>query len=145
MTQQQSTSSLRLLAESTRYVLGHSHEQVYVIEKPSGAPQRAGDHYGDPACGLIGPGDTWFLAGGEGLTLFTFRDGVVELLRGSSEADTYFVKQMRLEQEGTVRILVDPWSDKASVWRLFPDEARLEKLHDGPDLRSEPLRDDVEY
>jgi hypothetical protein len=145
MTQQLSVSSLRTLAESSQYVLGHSYEHVCVIERRSGAPHLAGDHYGDPTCGLIGLDETWFVAGGEGLTLFTFRDGIVEFLRGPNEDDAYFVKGMRLEAEGTVRVLVDPWSDKASVWRLFPDEARVEKLRDGPDLRFKPWRADVEY
>ena len=139
------TPLLRVLAESPRYVLGHSHEQVYVLEKGTGTYREAGEHYGDPKSGIIDPQERWFLAAGEGLTFYTVQNGVVELLRGEAEADPYFVSSMRLEAEGTVRLLVDPWSDKASVWRFFPDGHRLEKLHDGPDLRREPWREEVDY
>jgi hypothetical protein len=134
-----------VLAESPRYVLGHEYERVYVLEKDTGTYRELGAHYGDPECGIIDPQERWFLAGGEGLTFYTQQDGVVELLRGGTEADTYFVSSMRLEAEGTVRLLVDPWSDKASVWRFFPEGHRLEKLHDGPDLTREPWREKVDY
>ncbi len=44
-----------------------------------------------------------------------------------------------------LRVLVDPWSRNASVWRLNPSTGELSKLRDGPDLRDQPYQECIQY
>lgn len=99
------------------------------------------DHAGDPSCGLIAPDESWFAAGGEGVTLFTFSKGTAVYLRDEG----YAIFAMRLDQGGKIRILVDPWSDEASVWQLDPLTGALLKLRDGPDLSDGAFRGHIAY
>ena len=52
---------------------------------------------------------------------------------------------MRLDGDDTVRFLVDPWSDRASVWQLHPGAGRLLKQRDGPCLQEQPYQEIVDY
>jgi hypothetical protein len=74
-------SNFRILAESTHFVVGHVFEEALIIRKEDGREFPAGDHYGDPSVALIAPDESWFLVGGEGLTFFDTRVGVLEFLR----------------------------------------------------------------
>ena len=154
-----------LLDESASYVLVHVCESVYLQERATGRSFTVGDHYGDPVKGIIGPEEDWFMSFGEGVQIFTFAYGcesiwyghgkifapdvMVGTLQGrpveSTLTDTLFLHDARLEADGTVRILLDPWSDYASVWSLDFPRRRLVKFHDGPVLRDQPWRDDVDF
>ena len=136
-------NNLKTLAESKNFLLCHEFEQVYVIDKVGHQRLKAGDHYGDPTCGIISRDECWFATGGQGVVVFTFRGGVQSYLR--SIDSTFQISAMRLESRDDLRILVDPWSDVASVWRLNPETAELTKLRDGPDLREEPYTDNVAF
>jgi hypothetical protein len=150
---------MRILDESKNFILYHDYESVYVKRNDSDNKIYIGDHYGDPKCGLIAHTETWFLAGGEGLTFFDFSRGSVELMRdaklmfdinlGKIKArvdQPYFsIHSMKLENENAVRILVDPWSDVASTWLLKIKNLELEKLYDGPSLLGQPYQETIEF
>ena len=132
----------RTLDTSPSFILGHEYERVILIDRHTGARHDIGRHHGDPTAGLIGPREAWFVAAGEGLTLFDFTNGIRELMRAPR---CFRVHAMSMECDGTIRVLVDPWSDDASVWRLDAGRMSLVKLRDGPSMRGLPYRDDVEF
>jgi hypothetical protein len=159
---------MRILAESPNFTLAHEAEEVYVVHRESGRKTWAGDHYGDPTCGVIAPDESWFASGGEGIVLFTFRRGMREYFRPGScihdyldlaskekkridlslmpaEAGVFAIHAMRLEPNGDLRFLVSPWSELPSVWILAPATGALTKVQDGPDLRDQEYREDVPY
>jgi hypothetical protein len=77
--------AFRAIAESSRHVVGHTFEAAIVVEKMSGREYDLGSHYGDPKVALIAPDEEWFIAGGEGLTYFSERTGLLEFLRHGLE------------------------------------------------------------
>lgn len=130
-----------VLAESNDYVLEHEYETVFAYCRANRELAIVGDHHGDPSCGVIAIDGSWFAVGGEGVSVFT----------RSGEANTFLrdplchVSAMKLDENDSIRVLVDPWSDNASVWRLTPSTGDLAKLRDGPDLRGEPFQKNVPY
>ena len=72
---------MNTLDEPSHYILGHSSETVLLVRKVDGETWVLGEHYGDPTCGLIGPEQTWFLSGGEGLLFFDFARGSTAFMR----------------------------------------------------------------
>lgn len=152
---------MRILDESKNYILCHEYESVYVKYKNSSRENiYIGEHYGDPKCGIIGPTETWFLAGGEGLTFFDFLQGSTELMRESRKVirdpknrvikvtdsnPKWWVHSMRLESTYSVRILIDPWDDFASTWLLNIPGLKLTKLCDGPSLIGYPYQETVDF
>lgn len=131
----------RVLAESNDYVLEHEYETVFACRRANGECKIVGHHHSDPTCGVIAPDGSWFAAGGEGLSVFTHSGGIETFLRNP----LFYVAAMKLDGNDTIRVLVDPWSDNASVWRLAPSTGKLTKLRDGPDLRNEPFQENVPY
>jgi hypothetical protein len=142
----------RVLAESEHFVLVHEYESAAIVERSTREQRDAGDHYGDPTCGLIAPDESWFATGGEGIVVVT-TSGLREYLRRGHfpesvnvRAPEYFsISSMRAVDSETIRILVSPWSAFASVWILKPVTGELTKLRDGPDLRDQPYRKEVEF
>ena len=133
----------RLLAASRRYVLEHAYETVFVLCRATGQRTAVAFHHGDPVCGIIAPDETWFATAGEGVAVFRFDGGSTTYLRDGGTP--WHVSAMRLEGSDTLRFLVDPWSDQASVWQLHPGTRHLVKLRDGPYLRDQPYRETVDY
>lgn len=145
-------SAFRFLAESSRFILGHSYETVIVVNKIDGSEFSAGEHYGDPKVGLITPDESWFVTAGEGLQCFSiqrslvtfFRRGRVPLGPEATEP-AWFVHSARLESQHLVRVLIDPWSAFSSVWQVDLDTLSLSRLSNGPFLAESPHQTDVEY
>lgn len=131
----------RVLAKSNDYVLEHEYETVFAYCRANGARKIVGDHHGDPSCGVIAPDGSWFAVGGEGVSVFTRFGEEKTFLRNP----LFHVAAMKLEGDDSIRVLVDPWSDHASVWWLAPSTGDLTKLRDGPDLRDEPFQENVPY
>jgi hypothetical protein len=131
----------KVLAKSNDYVLEHEYETVFAYCRANGEPKIVGDHYGDPTCGAIAPDGSWFAVGGEGVSVFTRSGKANTFLKNP----LFHVAAMKLDGNDNIRILVDPWSDDASVWRLAPSTGDLTKLRDGPDLRDKPFQENVPY
>jgi hypothetical protein len=143
---------IRTLAESPRFVLGHSFESVWVVSKENGRQHQAGSHHGDPTVGLITQDEEWFVTGGEGLQCYSLRKGLFTFFRhGTAPLDhhstglCWHVHDAKLEASDVVRVLIDPWSPLASVWRLKLGCQSVFKLADGPVLVDVPYRDSVEF
>jgi hypothetical protein len=121
-------STLHTLAESQNFLLAHSYESVVVIDKRDGKRREAGDHYGDPEAGLITPDERWFVSVGEGVQCFRadgrlvtfFRRGRPPLDISSTEA-AWSVSAVDLASDHTLRVVIDPSSDRASEWLINLD------------------------
>lgn len=75
-----------------------------------------------------------------GVELHLIADGLsYAFLEGS------FIHAMRWDSPNGVRILVDPWSDHNATRRLNVESLQVTKICDGPDLRTEPYRDEVAF
>lgn len=135
------SGSFRALAESEHYIVGHEFETAYLVEKATGVKTYLDDHYGDPTCAVIAPGEDWFAVGGVGITYFDFARGVRKFKQSSSQC----VHAMRANGPDRLRVLLDPWSECASVWELHTKSLSLRKLTDGPFLADEPYREVVEF
>lgn len=127
----------QILAESTSLLLVHEFEAVFVIDRASGARTPAGDHYGDPSIGIIGPDESWAATGGEGVIVW--RSGRIDeyLRRGHIPADIellpgqfFAVTGMSLENANTLRIEIDPLSSFGAEWLLEIETGKLQKLRD---------------
>lgn len=152
---------MRVLDESKNLILYNEYESVYIKRKGREEEKfYIGSHYGDPVCGIIAPSESWFLAGGEGLTFFDFLQGSTELMRESRKvirdsenkiikvvdsSPKWWVHSMKLETKYSVRILIDPWDIFASTWILNIPDLKLTKLRDGPSLVEQPYREEVEF
>lgn len=114
------------LAESTNYLLCHSYESVFVVDKRDGVRRLAGDHYGDPVFGSISPDETRFYSGGEGIQCYQldgtlqsfFRDGT-----HSSPEKTWFVRTAISRAFDVVIVFFE--EDSSSVWDLHLPTTRL--------------------
>lgn len=139
-----------VLAESEAYRIERVYELAYLVDKKHRLRLAIGDFYGDPDCALIAPDETWFAVGGDGLVYYDFERGIRSFFRVGHapeprKSDPTFLHDMRLNDETSIRILLDPWADYASVWRLHVPELSLTKLMDGPSLVDEPWREDVKF
>ena len=139
-----------ILDESENFQLGHEWEDVILVDKKSGEKFIVGSHYGDPSCGLIGPDEDWFISAGEGIILYRFKDGIKEFLKSgfvnSDKGDgPAFIHAIRLKSNHEVEILLDPWSEYASVWILTVDTMALSKVKEGPFKINEKYTDQIEW
>jgi hypothetical protein len=144
--------SFHVLAESHNFVLGHSYESVVVIRRADSSQLVAGEHYGDPKVGLISPNEEWFVTGGEGLLCYSVNAGLQSFFRqgcpplpAGTQVQYWPVHSARFESESVVRVLIDPWSEHASVWELNLNSGFTSKLGEGPHLHGQPYRDVVLY
>ena len=142
--------TMRTLDESENFILGHEYEDVFLLDKQKNKKLFLGSHYGDPTCGLIDPDEKWFISAGEGVLYFDFAAGSREFLRGgfinnSSEHQSAFVHALRSIDKNAVEILLDPWSDYASVWVLDIEKLKISKLKDGPSKIGEEYSDKINW
>lgn len=61
-----------ILACSTAYTISNEYEVVY-LKRENEEDVIIGDFYGDPACAVISPDETWCAIGGAGLIVYFLR------------------------------------------------------------------------
>jgi hypothetical protein len=121
---------LNILDETDRYVVGHSFEDAYVIDKVARRELLHDEFYGDPSCGLIDRNNEWALIAGEHITIW--RKDKVTRIDKEQLRDVYAVRTVN---EITVEILVDPWSTRSAIWTLDVNSFALRKIRDFEDYR----------
>ncbi len=104
--------NFKKLDESNKLLLGHIFEDVYLIHKLSQQVTHLGSIYGDPTYGLISDSNDWCLVGGATVILWK-ENSAINIIQDDSLYWTCNAKQV---SDSTVELLVDAWSDKASVW-----------------------------
>jgi hypothetical protein len=126
-----------ILAESEHLILVHEFESAFVIDRRTSVRSDAGDHYGDPEVGIIGPDESWAATGGEGVIVWR-RTGLSEYLRRGHIPEStelqlgeYFaVTSLRLVAPDLLSIQIDPLSRLASEWILEVGTGELRKVPD---------------
>ncbi len=127
--------TLRSLAESSNFMLAHSYESVFVVDKRDGSRRAAGDHYGDPTAGLITPDERWFVSVGEGVQCFSVEGQLLTFFRRghppfglASGKPAWFADAVVLGDAHTVRVTIDLNSGESSEWAIDLNTKAVTKL-----------------
>ena len=83
---------MRILSETPRFAIVAEYESTFVLDRTTGARYDLGDHYGDATCALIAPDESWFIAGGEGVTLVRMGEDYREFLRTPEISDELVIR-----------------------------------------------------
>lgn len=127
-----------ILYETDKLRLEHEYEATYLIEKKHGTILLEDDFYGDPDCGLIDQNNQWAMMAGEHLTIWTPN----KAWRIEHE-DLRWIADLRVKDNETVEILIDPWSEKSSIWEINTTSFVFKKIRDFDDYRDQEYTDDV--
>ena len=129
--------------ENLILLLGHVYEQIFLIDKITNQETGILTLDNEPTCGLIGTNNDWCLVGGDILVLKTFFDNTLRQLPLDN------ITALKKIDEYTVQILIDPWSDKASIWQLNIDinkparPINIFKIKDFPDYQDKPYIENI--
>lgn len=107
-------SNFHQLYETPKFIVGHVFEYAYLIRKRIYKVIYMGGFYGDPKCGLIDSNNKWCLVGGNMLTIWTEDNGMFEI----EDEELSWICKARQKSAYEVDILIDPWSEKGSIWSL---------------------------
>jgi len=115
------------LHETNEFVVGHVFEYAYLINKKNYKEIYMGGFCaGDPSCGLIGENNNWCVVGGEILNVWSNDKGLLSI----EDEDLNWVVDIRQKSYNEVELLIDPWSDKGSVWTLNIKTLERHKIRD---------------
>lgn len=133
-----------IIAETNKLYLSHICEHVQLIDKESDQVLFTDDFYGDPSCGFIDVADQYAIIAGKHLTLWTRYNGVNEITKFETQV-FHDIEQLRLIDENTIEILVDPWSEHGSVWQLSVSNKSLRKVSDFIEYKDLPYTDNIDW
>ncbi|MTI23044.1 hypothetical protein E1176_18585 [Fulvivirga sp. RKSG066] len=129
---------MNVLYETEQLKIEHEYESTYLTDKNSGDILLDDDFYGDPKCGLIDPQNKWAIIGGEHLVLWTpLTTKVIE------DEDLRWIHELRLKNENTVEILIDPWSSKSSIWEVNTSTFEYAKLRDFTNYQGKEYTEEI--
>jgi hypothetical protein len=130
----------RILDESKNYKLVNEWEKPILIDKRNKHEYFLREHYGDPSCGIISEMKKYCIVGGEGLSIYHFEKN--EEFNFLSKLPIHSIK---MNDENSIKILVDPWSDDHGTWILNINDFTINKISEKPDMREMPYQEIVEY
>jgi hypothetical protein len=119
-------SNFHKLSETDKFVLGYVFEHAYLINKKTNKEIDLGDLYGDPSCGLISQNNDWCFVGGETLSIWK-ADGNISRIE---DDELHWICKVRQTALYEAELLIDPWSDKGSIWKLNINTFDRHKLKD---------------
>jgi hypothetical protein len=117
-------SNFHMLHETDKFILGYVFEDAYLINKKNNKEIYIGAFYGDPACGLISKNNDWCLVCGNTITSWK-KDGNIYNI---NDKEIMWVIEARQTSICEVELLVDPWSDGGSIWKLNIDTLEKHKI-----------------
>jgi len=136
----------KLLYENFVVILGHLYEETYYYNKLTKEEIGVWKFQYDPTCGIVGKNNDWCLVGGDILILRTFLDHTVRPI-----GDLRDIHEIRLIDDYTAQILIDPWSENAAIWQLdldlnrFAPRNSLWKVKDFKDYFGKPYEENVNW
>ncbi len=133
-------SNARPLDENDSYVLFTEHEDVFLFDKDLNTEVWRTSMYGDATCGLLGLVNNWAVVGGENLVIWV--DNQFKII---DDSDLRWVHDMRQIGDDEIEILIDPWSEKASLWSFNLKTLQKNKIRDFKDYRDKPYKDEVKW
>ncbi len=111
-----------------------------LFDKRNGKEFRLRAHYGDLTCGLIDEENKFCIVGGEGLSSFFF-----ETNKEHNFLDNKCIHSMKQNNDNSIKILIDPWSNDPGVWILDIVTLSISKISSTPDLRDLPFQEYIDY
>lgn len=130
--------AMQILDETDKYLVGHIAEDAYLIDKINQAEIVHDEFYGNPSCGLISRNNDWAILAGEHITIWT--NGKTTKIENN---DLRWVYALRTNDQKTVSILTDPWSEKSAIWLLDITTLHLKKVRDFNEYKDKKHTDEV--
>jgi hypothetical protein len=117
----------RLIQETENYILGYICEQAYLIEKSSKRDILLCEFYGVCDAGVINDREKWCVVGGDIIAIWK-NDNITII----DNDELKWVFDMRLKDNNTVEILIDPWSknNNSAIWELNVEVLVFKKIKD---------------
>ncbi len=129
---------MAVLYETDKLILDNKYESAFLRDIITGEILLEEDFYGDPQCGLIDDENRWAIIAGDHVTLWTSTSTKTIQIEGMKG-----VHALRLKKQGTVEILIDPWSDNASIWELNIEAFEITKIRDFDDYKKSEFTDEI--
>lgn len=122
----------KMLAESSRYILGHIYEDGFIIKKGYFKDMTyLGSSYGDPEYGLIGENEDWaLLLGHESYLWMPGRTVNLNAISQQYAGVFQWPFDARQVDEYGVEVLDDPWSENAGVYYLDVKTNVIKRVRD---------------
>ena len=131
-------NKMEILYETNKLTLFYEYETVLLKDKLTGIILYEKECYGDPECGLIDIDNQWAVIACEYLTIQTLQQ--VNVIKNEH---IKWVSDIRLKSTELIEVLIDPWSDSASIWEINLNTLEAEKVKDFFEYRDKEYTDNV--
>ena len=131
---------MNILYETESLLIEYEFEVAFLIDKKAGQTLVEEEFYGDPTCGLIDENNKWAVIAGEKLIIWTPKE-----TKEIEDKDLKWVHALRTKDNHTIEILVDPWSDKSSIWELDTNTFEYKKIKDFSDYCYKEYTEDINW
>jgi hypothetical protein len=129
-----------ILDETSKFVLGHIFEEVYLFDKETNGRYELGSIYGDPSCGLIDQDNKWCIIGGSTLIIWTPKE-----TNEVKVDELYGACKLRRINQDKVQVLIDPWSDNSAIWELNIMDKSYFKICEFKNYRNKEYTEQIEW
>lgn len=131
---------MNLLAETNKLLIHHVYEDTFLQNKVTGEILFEAFFYGDPTCAVISDNNDWAAVAGERLILWKSDTDVITEV---TEVTSIFA--MRIKNNSTLEVLVDPWSPQAAVWEIRIENLQASKIRDFFNYQNKEYTEDVHW
>lgn len=130
----------RLLYETEKLKFENEYENTCLVDKLTGTILLKDDFYGDPTCALIDKNNKWAIVAGEHLT--QWKPDKTDRI---DNENLKWIHGLRIKNENTVEILVDPWSNFAAIWEINIETFQIKKIKNFNRYKDQPFTENVEW
>lgn len=131
---------MNVICQTDKLIIEHEYEETYLRDKIKNSILLQDDFCGDPVTGLIDCNNTWAIIGGYHLHIWM--NGYSQVI---STEEIRFIHSLRLINENTVELLIDPWSEFSAIWRLFLNDLSMEKVQDFDSYYDKPFTENITW
>ena len=131
---------MKLIDETEKLKLEFEQELAILTEKSTGEILLSEEFYGNPNCGVIDSKNKWVIIAGYHLIFWKKNKS-----RTYQNESFKWIHSIRIKNENIVKILIDPWSEKSSIWELNTENFELNKIKDFRDYRNKEFTDFVKW
>ena len=129
-----------ILDETANFILMYKYEDAYLLVKATKEEVYLGDFYGEPTCGVISKINDWCIVAGAKLVVWTENE-IIEIV----DSDIAFVFEIRQIDKNKVEILIDPYSENASIWEFDVLTKGKRKIKDFLSCKGKEYSDKIEW
>lgn len=129
---------MNILYETEQLIFEHDYEMAWLKLKISGEVLLEEFFYGEPMCGLIDVENKWAVVAGDHVTVWTLQTSKI-----IKHEDLGWVHALRVKDQDTIEILIDPWSDKSAIFELNISTLLIKKVSDFVDYWGQEYSDTV--